>query len=175
MGYEFECNIEKPIGDINGFDEWGAAFVWLDDIGVEYNLCIDDNGENCSAIYKIQMNNDVMSTDYSSFVHYEVDFDKKDWQDKLKATMCDALEELHNLDTVWITVYKDTIKEHDDDSNLTDIEVTVDFTRQYFDECVKDSDCEWKTYEDFMGNYTADDTEDFYEYANKYNAILDME
>jgi len=173
--YEFECNIDESYKDIET-DEWGAAFVWLNDIGVEYNFCID-SGENCCAIYKTEINpeTDHMETDYNSFVHYEIDFDKADWQDKLKAAMCDTLEELHNLDTVWVTVYKDTIKEHDDDSNLTDIEVTVDFTRQYFDECVKDSDCEWKTYEDFMGNYTADDTEDFYEYANKYNAILDME
>lgn len=172
--YEFECNIDESYKDMET-DEWGAAYVWLGDIGVEYNFCID-SGENCCAIYKAEIDTetDYLETDTSSFIHYEIDFDKNDWQDKLKSAMCEALEELHNLDTVWITVYKDTIKQHDDDSNLVDIEVTVDFSKQYFDECIKRSDCEWQTYEEFMDNFTADDTENFYEYAVKRNAILDI-
>ena len=172
--YEFECNIDASYKDMKT-DEWGAAYVWLDDIGVEYNFCIDSYGVNCCAIYKMEMKDELMETDYDTFVHYEIDFDKADWQNKLKGAMCDALEELHNMDTVWITVYKDTIKQHDDDSNLTDIEVTVEFSRKYFDECIKGTDCEWQTYEEFMSNCTADDTEDFYEYALKRNAILDIE
>lgn len=79
------------------------------------------------------------------------------------------------MKTVLITVYKDTIKQHNDDWNLTDIEVTEEFAREYFEECIKESDCEWKTYEEFMDNFTADDTEDFYKYAKKHNAILSME
>lgn len=74
----------------------------------------------------------------------------------------------------WICVYRDTIEEHENDWNLTDIEVTEEFAQQYFEECIKESDCEWKKYDDFIVNYTADDTEDFYEYAKKYNAILRM-
>ena len=79
------------------------------------------------------------------------------------------------MKTVWITVYKDTIKRHNDDWNLSDIQVTEEFSRQYFNECKVDSDCEWKTYEQFMDNFTADDTEDLYEYAKKHDAILSME
>ena len=79
------------------------------------------------------------------------------------------------MKTVLITVYKDTIKRHNDDWNLTDIEVTEEFARKYFEECIKESDCEWKTYEEFMDNHTADDTEDFYKYAKKHDAILSME
>lgn len=96
--YEFECNIERP--DTDCVDEWGAAFVWLgEDIGVEYNLYIDGDN-NCSAIYKTQMNDDgYMATDYSSFIHYEIDFDTDDWQEKLKTAMCNALEELHKIKT----------------------------------------------------------------------------
>ena len=76
---------------------------------------------------------------------------------------------------VWITVYTDTIMQHDNDWNLSDILVTEEFAKQYFNECKKDSDCEWKSYEEFMDNFTADDTEEFYEYAKKCGAILKIE
>ena len=52
------------------------------------------------------------------------------------------------MNKVWIAVYKDTIKQHNDDWNQTDIQVTEDFARKYFDDCKINSDCEWKTYED---------------------------
>lgn len=76
---------------------------------------------------------------------------------------------------VWITVYKDTIKQHNDNWNLSDIQVTEEFAKQYFNECKVGSDCEWKTYEEFMDNYTTDDTEDLYAYAKKHNAIIKIE
>lgn len=79
------------------------------------------------------------------------------------------------MKTVWITVYKDTIKRHNDDWNLSDIQVSEEFAKQYFNECKVNSDCEWKTYEAFMDNYTADDTEDLYEYAKKHDAIIKIE
>ena len=79
------------------------------------------------------------------------------------------------MKNVWITVYKDTIKQHCDCDNLSDIQVSEEFAKQYFDECKKNTDCEWKTYEEFMNNFTADDTEDFYEYAKKHNAILEID
>ena len=79
------------------------------------------------------------------------------------------------MNKVWIAVYKDTIKQHNDDWNQTDIQVTEDFARKYFDDCKINSDCEWKTYEEFMANYTMDDTEDFYSYACKNNGILVIE
>ena len=79
------------------------------------------------------------------------------------------------MNKVWIAVYKDTIKQHDDDWNQTDIQVTEDFARKYFNDCKRNSDCEWKTYEEFMENYTMDDTEDFYNYAKKSDAIIKIE
>lgn len=95
--YEFECNIEKLDTDVKFFDEWGAAYVWLnEDVGVEYNLCID-NGENFSAIYKMETHNGLLETDGSSFIHYEIDFSDEAWEEKLKIAMCDALKELHNV------------------------------------------------------------------------------
>lgn len=179
--YEFECNIERP--DTDCVDEWGAAFVWLgNDFGVEYNLYIDGEN-NCSAIYKTQMNDDgYMETDYSSFIHYEINFDDADWQEKLRKTMCNALEELHKIKTVWITVYADTIPGHEEDDDFIDIKVTKDFARQYFEE-TQDKSSTWGNiekdhydcFEDWNDDYICEDTIDFYDYANIRNAILDID
>ena len=87
----------------------------------------------------------------------------------------EIVEKNNDIKTIWITVYKDTIKQHNDDWNLSDIQVTEEFARQYFNECKVNPDCEWKTYEEFMDNYTADDTEDLYEYAKKHDAIIKIE
>ena len=179
--YEFECNIE--ILEEDCVDIWGAAFVWLgDNIGVEYNLCIDENGNNCSAIYKMQMNGDYMETDYSSFIHYEVDFDDADWKNTLRNIMCNALENLHKIETVWITVYADTVPGHEEDDGFINIEVTKDFARQYYEE-TQDKSCTWGNiskdhydcFEDWNEDYICDDTMNFYDYASERNAILDIE
>lgn len=77
------------------------------------------------------------------------------------------------MENIWICVYRDTIEEHDDDWNLTEVQVTKEFAEQYFKECNKGE--YFKELEDFLTEYTADDTEDFYEYAMKHNAILDKE
>ena len=179
--YEFECNIDKSYKDMKT-DEWGAAFVWLsENIGVEYNFCIDESN-NCSAIYKTEMNDEgYMETDYSSFIHYEIDFDDTDWQEKLKNAMCNALEELHNVETIWITVYAHTIPGHEEDDDFMDIKVTKDFARQYFEETQDKnytrgniSKDHYDCFEDWNDDYICDDTMDFYEYAMKQNAILRM-
>lgn len=76
--------------------------------------------------------------------------------------------------TMWVCVYRDTIERHDEDWNLTEVLVTRDFAEQYFNECI--ASCEdnpYKTFDDFLGEYTADDTEDFYQYAMEHNAVLD--
>ena len=94
--YEFECNMSDELKNKTSYDEWGCAFVWLGDIGVEYNFCID-SGENCCAIYKTNMNHETghMETDYDEFVHYEIDFNDLDWEKKLENAMCEALLEIH--------------------------------------------------------------------------------
>lgn len=102
--YYFECNINKrsvlkEIADTNCFDEWGCAFISVgDEIGVEYNLCIDD-GENCSAIYKVDYDekNNCIETDYNTFIHYEIDFNNGKWKKELENVMCEALIEFFKL------------------------------------------------------------------------------
>lgn len=100
--YEFECNMSEEYKDYDCHDEWGCAFAWLGDIGVEYNFCIDNSTNkniNCCAIYKMEMNNetDYMETDYDEFEHYEIDFNNPNWEAELENAMCKALIELHNL------------------------------------------------------------------------------
>ena len=77
------------------------------------------------------------------------------------------------MEKIWICVYRDTIEEHDDDWNLTEVLVTKEFVRQYFKECNKGE--YFNSLENFLNEYTADDTEDFYEYAMKHNAVIDKE
>ena len=90
--YEWEINFDESYADIDCIDEWGAAFLWLDDnSGVEYNFCIDDS--NCSAIYKTEINEDgYMETNYDKFIHYEVDFTDTQWEKKLVEAMTIAAE-----------------------------------------------------------------------------------
>lgn len=77
------------------------------------------------------------------------------------------------MEKVWVCVYRDTIEEHNASTNLTEVLVTKEFAEQYFKECNKDE--YYKDLEDFLSEYTADDTEDFYEYAMKNNAVIDKE
>lgn len=107
--YCFHCDLTKrktlkEINDMEFFDEWGSAFVLLEDailgeeIGVEYNLCVDKTtGEyrDCSAIYKVDYNkkNNCIETDYSKYIHYEIDFNNPNWKKKFENAMCKALIE----------------------------------------------------------------------------------
>lgn len=102
--YYFECDIKKrkvlkEIADTDCFDEWGCAYVSVGDkLGVEYNLCVD-NGENYSAIYKVDYDeeNDCIETDYTTFIHYEIDFDNPKWKKELENAMCEALIKFFEL------------------------------------------------------------------------------
>ena len=105
--YEFECNLFKgttnvTVGinnDIQNWDEWGCAELWLGEkIGVEYNFCIDD-GEDYSAIYKMEFNEDTgyMETDGDSFVHYVINFDEHKWIESLENAMYEALIKFFEL------------------------------------------------------------------------------
>lgn len=77
------------------------------------------------------------------------------------------------METIWICVYRDTIEEHDDDWNLTEVQVTKEFAEQYFKECGKGE--YFNNFEEFYEEYTADDTEDFWAYAMKHNAVIAKE
>ena len=76
------------------------------------------------------------------------------------------------METTWICVYRDTIEEHDDDWNLTEVQVTKEFAEKY----VKERKSEYfNSFEEFLNEYTADDTEDFYGYAMEHNAVIQTE
>ena len=80
------------------------------------------------------------------------------------------------METIWICVYRDTIEEHDDDWNLTEVEVSKEVAEQYFKERILTEEYnEWKTFEEFLDEYTADDVPDFYDYAMKHDAIIQTE
>ena len=104
FAYHFYCNIDKrktlkEIADTDCFDEWGCAFISVgEELGVEYNLCVDD-GENCSAIYKVDYDEETgyIETDASTFIHYEIDFDNSKWKKELEDAMCKALIEFFEL------------------------------------------------------------------------------
>ena len=95
MKTEFECTLEE-LSECKNVDIWGAAFLWCEKMGAEYNFCIDGNGENCSAIYKMaEDENGIMHTDYDTFVHYEVEF-VEDWRNNLRKAMESAIKEFFN-------------------------------------------------------------------------------
>ena len=95
--YQFGCDITNEYKNETDYDEWGCACILVDDIGVEYNFCID-GGENCCAIYKMDIDDEgYLETDYNTFVHYEIDFNNKHWKDDFENAMCKALIEFFNL------------------------------------------------------------------------------
>lgn len=77
------------------------------------------------------------------------------------------------METIWICVYRDTIEEFDDNCNLTEVQVTKEFAKQYFKDCGKSE--YFKDFEEFYEEYTADDTEDFWAYATEHNAVIAKE
>ena len=97
--YEFEYNISEEYKNNDYIDEWASAFVWLENIGVEYNLCIDNTSEeicNSSAIYKTASEG-YLSTNYDEYVHYEINFNNPNWKAELENAMCEALIEFYDL------------------------------------------------------------------------------
>ena len=76
---------------------------------------------------------------------------------------------------IWISVYRDTIEKHNKDWNLSDILVTENFAKQYYNERIATlEENEYKNYQDFISEYTCDDTEDFYKYAKEHDAIIEI-
>lgn len=76
------------------------------------------------------------------------------------------------MEKVWVCVYRDTVEQHDESENLTEVLVTKEFAEQYFNECQGEY---FDSLEDFLNEYTADNTEDFYAYAMKHNAVIATE
>lgn len=114
----------------------------------------------------------------------ETEVDAKDEKEAIELAKAIAEESGldFNLDYIepcgvltWICVYRDTIEDHNEDWNLSDVKVTEDFARQYFEVCKTEYYDDSITFDNWIMNYDADDTEDFYEYAMHHNAILDIE
>ena len=75
------------------------------------------------------------------------------------------------MENLWICVYRDTVEEHNENDNLAEILVTENFAKQYFNERFAEDGL---TFNDFLNEYTADWTEDFYSYAMKHNAVIEI-
>ena len=93
---DYEININSNDVDRDSTEIWAAAFLWLDDDhGVEYNLSYD-SGECCSAIYKTEINDSgYLETDYSTFEHYEIDFNDPEWKEKFVTKMKEVALKFH--------------------------------------------------------------------------------
>ena len=76
--------------------------------------------------------------------------------------------------TIWVGIYHDTIEDFDGDDNTAYICVTKTFAEQYYEECIRPQ-WDYGSFEDFYDEYTSDDTLDFYDYAVKHNAIIDID
>lgn len=79
------------------------------------------------------------------------------------------------MDTFWIVVYRDTIEKHNEDNNLSAILVSEDFVEQYFNECISNKLDYTMSLGDWLIEYTADETMDFYQYAKEHNAIIEIQ
>ena len=75
------------------------------------------------------------------------------------------------METIGVCVYRDIIEEHDEVNNLSYVKVTMDFLDQYVRE---QKNGLFKNLEEFLNEYTADDTEDFYEYAMEHDAVISV-
>lgn len=75
------------------------------------------------------------------------------------------------MEKIWVCVYRDTIEAHDDVDNLADVQVTMDFLARYVKERQNGF---FENLEEFLNEYTADNTEDFYDYAKEHNAVIEV-
>ena len=76
-----------------------------------------------------------------------------------------------DMNIIGIEVYRDTIEDHDEDNNLSKIFVTKEFAEKYYNERISHYN---ETFKSWIISYTADETEDFYQYAKEHNAIIEV-
>ena len=95
-----EDEYKEVLNNHKGIDYWGEACLFVDKLGfgVEYNLCIDDcSGDNYSGIYLTEQDKEdgeIIYTDHSNSIHYEVNLADEDRKEKLEEAMWQALVEL---------------------------------------------------------------------------------
>lgn len=106
--YSFNCYYSKrqaikETKNCEVCDIWSFAELLIGNKGVEYNFCIDDSTNeaiNSSAIYPTYLNEkeDYWETEYNNFIHYEIDFNDKNWKKKLENAMCEAFIKFPDYD-----------------------------------------------------------------------------
>ena len=88
---EFDCEIDENIlrDKENAYDSWGDIQYVKGTVGAEYNYCIQDDGTNASAVYKMSYNelDGTWETDYSTFLHHEIDVTSSTWKEDILAVM----------------------------------------------------------------------------------------
>ncbi len=182
MNYDYEINIDADKVDTEYFDDWGAAYLCLaDDKGVEYNLAYD-GGECGSAIYPFE--NDKL--DCTRFVHYEIDFTDENWKRKLVDAMEKAANELFEK-TIIMTIYADDTdlftEAFCNRHNLINIEVNKYVVFNFFrHNILKEFRTETNSnvpdegvFEEWLDEYTADDTEGLWWYAKRMDKNLKVD
>lgn len=101
--FTYECHINKEemlkdIEDLVCVDSWGEVEYGDGEKAVDYNICIDNSTnetEYCSAFYKLYKNSEgYWIHDCSEWYSYEIDFNDKDWEEKLKEAAKKAYNEL---------------------------------------------------------------------------------
>ena len=102
--FTYECNVNKEkildaIKSHESYDSWGEVQYTNGKKGVDYNICIDNTTEEteyCSAFYKIYADEDDCWShdDCCEYYIYDIDFNDKDWEKKLKEATKIAYKEL---------------------------------------------------------------------------------
>ena len=75
---------------------------------------------------------------------------------------------------VCIEVYHDTIERHEEISNLSEVLVTENFARNYFNEYISNKYDGTISFDYWIMNHDADETMDFYQYAKYNDAVIDV-
>ena len=84
----YQINMDETYRNRTDVDEWGCACCWLDEdetVGAEYNYCFE-NGESYCAFYGFTQfggADDTYYTDFDVYRHYDIEWDKPDWKERL--------------------------------------------------------------------------------------------
>lgn len=94
---EYEDNLPDETYILDGtknngiVDEWGDCMAWCEDcdLGLEYNLCIDNTRGDMvdeSAFYVMHRTpgSEYWDTDSDNFTPYEIDYNDPNWREKIK-------------------------------------------------------------------------------------------
>ena len=91
--------------------------------------------------------------------------------DDLTEQYPDVVEDMEGIE-IEVCVYRDTIEQHNESHNLSYVTVEKKLVEQYVKERKNGI---YASLKEFLDEYTADDTEDFYEYAKQHNGVIKVE